>query len=156
MIPLQILEDLLQENDQAVHVVFLLAMAQHAGGDDEAASETITAGEALMQRLQVPEDDPAVAGFSQLKAIPLFDCLLANSTHRFLGMLLALLLSFCWPCCCCEQRPPRAMLLIYLILGSSWEVEEARGPKEACHAGEDTGCKGGGMSLREKRLPAVA
>jgi hypothetical protein len=63
----QILEDLLQENDQAVHVVYLLAMAQHAGGDDESALETVTTGESLMERLQMPEDDPAVLGFSQLK-----------------------------------------------------------------------------------------
>ena len=91
------MEDLLQENDQAVHVVFLLAMAQHAGGDDEAASETITAGEALMQRLQVPEDDPAVAGFSQLKASPFPNCPLEIPCTDLLGCRRLILFAFVWP-----------------------------------------------------------
>ena len=64
---LQILEELLQENDQAVHVYFLLAMAYHAGRQDETAREYITDGEAIIERLGMPADDPAVQGFESLK-----------------------------------------------------------------------------------------
>ena len=63
----QILEDLLQENDQNVHLYFLLAMAYHAGSNPEAALEYITEGQELMQRLQTPSDDPAAAAFQKLK-----------------------------------------------------------------------------------------
>ncbi len=69
----QILEELLQENDQAVHVYFLLAMANHAGGHDETASEYITEGEAVIERLGLSEDDPAVQGFKSLKVIALLE-----------------------------------------------------------------------------------
>ena len=101
---MQILEDLLQENDQAVHVVFLLAMAQHAGGDDEAALETITSGEALMQRLQVPEDDPAAVGFTQLKVISLSKGRLEDSIHSSLWLRLALLLCYFWHSNRCKRK----------------------------------------------------
>lgn len=64
---MQILEELLQENDQAVHVYFLLAMAYHAGGHDDTASEYITEGETVIERLGLSADDPAVQGFESLK-----------------------------------------------------------------------------------------
>lgn len=63
----QILEELMHENDQAVHVVFLLAMAYHAGGDDSIALEYITEGETLITRLAIPSDDPSILGFQKLK-----------------------------------------------------------------------------------------
>lgn len=64
---MQILEELLQENDQAVHVYFLLAMAYHAGGHDDTASEYIAEGETMIERLGLSADDPAVQGFESLK-----------------------------------------------------------------------------------------
>lgn len=68
---MQILEELLQENDEAVDVYYLLAMSHHAGGDHETAQEVLEEGEQLMQRLGVPQSDPSVEGFAKLK-VPLF------------------------------------------------------------------------------------
>ena len=72
---LQILEDLLQENDQSVHLYFLLAMAHFAGGDKETALEFITEGEELMSRLGVPGGDAAAKGFQTLKVQQMELCL---------------------------------------------------------------------------------
>ena len=71
---MQILEGLLQENDQAVHVYFLLAMAYHAGGQDESALEYITEGEKVIERLAMPANDPAVQGFESLRVSFLAFC----------------------------------------------------------------------------------
>ena len=67
---MQILEELLAENDQAVDVWYLLGMCQHAGGDDESAQATLEEGEALAARLGVLATDPSAIGFAQLKVRP--------------------------------------------------------------------------------------
>lgn len=91
----QIMEELLQENDQTVHLYFLLAMAHHAGSNPEAALEYIGEGQELMQRLNVADDDLAASSFRKLKVgsageslvQPLMQCLIAALQELSLGWM---------------------------------------------------------------------
>ena len=62
------MESLLEENDQDIHVVYLLALAYHAGGDSETALEVVQRGEALLAaNKQLKLDDTVTTGFAKLK-----------------------------------------------------------------------------------------
>ena len=56
------------ENDQDIHVVYLLALAYHAGGQSDTALEVLGDGEKLLEANKHHQDiDMILTGFATLK-----------------------------------------------------------------------------------------